>query len=239
MVRHLRMLLFLYLVLASSVGFAKVALFIIDMQPKFSERGGYHELRSNPSKIQSVLERQVQLIRLAKEADVPVVFIEYRNFGSTSDVLTREVIDYENTKLFEKANDGMFSDTRGVAEDIARYLEARDITDLIITGANGGACVRCSIQGALDRGYRVWADIYGIADFNHSDFILPYRYGENHFILEPSTPQQRFQQHENPEVVEALLATTTEAEREALIGSSMSWSAQCRALFAANSYAAP
>lgn len=170
-------LLFLFLVLFSTASFAQnAALVVIDMQPFFAERGKKHTLPENQAKIDQILQRQRELIRTAKERNIPILMIEYIRCGPTCEALTREIGDYAHTRTFIKATDGMFAAGSGVVKDITDYLGSQNITKLIVSGANGGACVKCSIEGALNNGFQVWADPNAIADFNYAEFVYPYHY---------------------------------------------------------------
>lgn len=150
------------------------ALIIIDMQPYFAERGGNHEKEENAKKLKEVLANQVKSIAAAKEAGIPIVFLEYENYGPTSKTLKDAIGDYDKSKYFLKNTDGMFSSWNNHVDKLDDYLESQKVKTLIITGANGGACVESSISGALKENYNVIAFSKGIADFNYRDFIYPY-----------------------------------------------------------------
>jgi len=83
----------------------------------------------------------------------------------------------------------------------------RELTDrdLIITGANGGACVKCTIEGALDNKFRVWADSNAIADFQGSAFTLPYVYLDGQLKVKNKKLLTNFRQTEDPAEIEQLM----------------------------------
>lgn len=151
------------------------ALIVIDMQPKFVTRGGNDQTPANKAKVDQIIKEQVAAINRAKEANIPIVFLEYEgDYGDTNDTLRAAVGNYKDAKFFKKNSDGMFEDYNKHKKDLADYLTRKQVGTLIITGANGGACVLQSIRGALGNNCTVIAFSKGIADFNYKDFIYPY-----------------------------------------------------------------
>ncbi len=149
------------------------ALVIIDMQPWFVEVNGYDKSPDNAKKVTEVLDNQVKLIELAKKKHIPIIFIEYVSAGDTNEKLKKVASNYKEVQYIKKNQDGMFYDEIAAAK-IKEYLTAKKVSNLIIVGANGGACVRESIAGAVENGYQVIAYSKGIADFNYEEFIYPY-----------------------------------------------------------------
>ncbi len=151
------------------------ALIIIDMQPGFITRGGNHEVPSNIEKVRQIIDQQVIAINHAKEKQIPIVFLEYvGDYGDTNESLRDQVKNYDRVKFFKKDSDGMFEKYNKYLSNLSDYLKKNDIGTVIITGANGGACVESSIRGALENECNVIALSQGIADFNFTDFIYPY-----------------------------------------------------------------
>jgi nicotinamidase-related amidase len=153
------------------------ALVVIDMQDQFIERGEIHNRPDNVEKVEQIFKFQIATIRSAVEAKIPIIFMEYRGHGETNTQLKQAVGDYSNVKFFVKAADGMFDD-EATKKRLVAFLNENGIKNLIITGANGGACVANSIRGALENEYSVVPFTKGIADFNYDEFIYPY---ENRF----------------------------------------------------------
>lgn len=150
------------------------ALVIIDMQEPFATRGGAAEAGDNPRKLRDIEARQLEMIRLARSRNMPIVFIEYEDFGDTNRPLRNAVRNYPNARTFTKNEDGMFDSSHADRARMSEFLQQNQVGNLIITGANGGACVRSSIEGALRNNYNVLAYSQGIADFNYQEFIYPY-----------------------------------------------------------------
>jgi nicotinamidase-related amidase len=157
----------------------QTALVIIDMQPYFATRNEVHERPENKEKIQAILNKQVELIEVAKEKGKPIVVIEYDCGGCdpTNSLLVSAIGPYQNSTTIKKRADGMFDDPQS-DEKLTQFFTEKGVGNLIITGANGGACVLQSISGAIRKKYRVIAVPQGIADFNYSEFIYPYHYPE-------------------------------------------------------------
>lgn len=193
----------LFIQVLCSLSFAQnVALVIIDMQPEFVLRNPHHGLLGNLEKLGRVLERQIELIRIAKKNGIPILLIEYNSAGNTLDELRDEIGNYEKATLFTKYQNGMFSNVRNVGHAIRGFLKKEGVTDLVIAGANGGKCVKCSINGALNSGYRVWADSNAIIDLNYEAYVLPYKYHLEEFRLNIDA----FNQAEGGEIFDTLLS---------------------------------
>ena len=151
------------------------ALVIIDMQPKFVTRGGNDKTSRNLSKVDQIIKEQMVAIERAKKANIPIVFIEYEgDYGDTNRALKDAVGNYKDFKVFKKNSDGMFEKDNRHRDDLIAYLQDKQVGTLVITGANGGACVLDSIEGALKGNCTVIAYNKAIADFNFKDFIYPY-----------------------------------------------------------------
>jgi nicotinamidase-related amidase len=152
----------------------KTALVIIDMQPIFVTRGGYDKTPKNVEKVNQILKIQLEAIERAKHDNMPIVVVQYANEGKTNEKLTTAIGDYPQTVNLTKNTDGLFDDDNTYKKEAVKYFVDHDIKKLIITGANGGACVRQTIEGALNEKFSVTAVSPGIADFNYPDFIYPY-----------------------------------------------------------------
>ena len=105
--------------------------------------------------------------------------MEYKNFGSTNTELKEAVNEYKNVKYFFKNSDSMFAEENIYKSELSKYLSDKEVGNLVIIGANGGACVESSIEGALSNNCNVIAYNKGIADFNFIDFIYPYVYDKH------------------------------------------------------------
>jgi len=153
----------------------KTALVVIDMQPKFVTRGGNDQTPENKAKVEQIITAQTAAIKYARRSNIPIVFLEYEgDYGDTNNALKTAVANYKEVKFFKKSSDGMFEDYNKYKKDLVDYLAQKKVGTLVITGANGGACVLQSITGALDGNCSVIAFNKGIADFNYKDFIYPY-----------------------------------------------------------------
>lgn len=155
------------------------ALIIIDMQPYFAQRNGAFKDGDNPEKIDEIIYQQQRAIEVARAHGMPIVVIEYdcTVCDPTTERLTSKLKGYEeNSVTIKKSTDGMFDSWNHNIEALKTYLDAKGVDNLIITGANGGACVNQSIHGALINEYDVMAISNSIADFNYEKFMYPYSY---------------------------------------------------------------
>lgn len=189
------------------------ALVVIDMQPYFVERGGNQNEKENLRKTNQVLTNQVQLIQLAKQTGTPIVFVEYENYGDTNSDLRQAAKGYENIKFITKSADGIFDPYNNKRDELGEYLRSKEIGNLIITGANGGACVEQSISGALENNYNVLAYGQGIADFNYKDFIFPYTY--NNTFDKPKCENCSFKEYSQFEALSLHITTKNPAKPRA------------------------
>jgi hypothetical protein len=149
-------------------------------------RDGNLEVHDNARKVKDVILRQIELIQIAKENNLPIVIIEYKArqiSEGTEKALMDQLIGYENYKVFQKTTDSMFG-TYYTEELLLDYLQVINVKQLVFAGANGNGCVYRSIQGAIRCKFNVIADANAIADFNSKerpetlDFIHPYKYDD-------------------------------------------------------------
>ncbi|QLY26898.1 isochorismatase family protein [Bdellovibrio sp. KM01] len=153
------------------------ALVVIDMQAYFAERNGAYETPENKKKIKDLQQQQMDAITKARQSGIPIIFIEYDldpESSPTNPNLKQAAFSYEKTHTFLKDTDGMFDRNNKYRDQLIAYVQKNNIGTLLITGANGGACVYQSIKGALNGNCNVVAYNKGIADFNFEDFIYPY-----------------------------------------------------------------
>ncbi len=161
--------------LAAFASTCKTALLVIDMQPGFVTRGGNENSAKNKLSFAQLLAAQVEAIRKAKQHHAAIVFLEFKgNYGPTNEELKKAVGTYPNAEFFTKDTDGAFNQSNSFRAEFIEHLKKEKVCDLVVTGANGGACVEESIKGAIENCYNVTAVSEGIADFNFETFIYPY-----------------------------------------------------------------
>lgn len=180
------------------------ALVIIDMQPRFATRGGNENDEGNKKKLKELIKNQLEAIKIAKTSQIPIIFIEYEGFGDTNEELKKATEGYTDVKYILKDSDGMLSYDNSHKPELAEYLSSKKIGNLIITGANGGACVQESITSSLDNNYNVISYSKGIADFNFKDFIYPYVHP---YKVTPSCEDCKLRVVKDLEVIALELAT--------------------------------
>jgi len=104
---------------------------------------------------EGVLENINTLIDHARDADVPVIFIQHSNKNTlikSSDAwqLHPEIQTREDEVLIHKLHGNAFEET-----ELREILEAQGVSELIVTGLVTHGCVRATTLGALKLGYRV------------------------------------------------------------------------------------
>lgn len=151
------------------------------MQSFFIERNGIEATRNpqNIQKVKAVMEAQIAAIERAKAAKIPIVLVEYESetkekYGNTLDEITSAVSGYRNTRIIKKTTQSVFDKKNKHVGQFKQFLKSENIGKLLIMGANGGYCIKDSIQDALEHNCSVIAYNQGIADFDSSSFIYPY-----------------------------------------------------------------
>lgn len=119
------------------------ALLVVDMQ-----RGvvaDAHEVDAVVANINTLVDR-------AREASVPVVWIQHADDGLPQGSEPWEYIDQlqrrDDEPLVHKAYGDSFEET-----DLESILAAHAVGKLVVTGAQTDACIRSTLHGALARGY--------------------------------------------------------------------------------------
>ncbi len=168
-----------FLLISSNASAMKSGLLILDMESYFiiDYKGGRELARRNKEKLEALIEEQVRVIRLAKKNNVPILATLYGTWGNLLPVLKSELSGYQNFTIIRKEYNDLFSN--GLGNEIHRkkalnFLDKYLIDNLVVMGANGGACVQSTIIGALKESYTVKAYPKGIADFNYHEYIYPY-----------------------------------------------------------------
>ena len=100
----------------------------------------------------AVVGRIRGLVARAREAEVPVVWVQHSDEGLTHGSegwrIVPELVPHPSEPVVEKSYGDSFEDTR--LEDVLAGLE---VGRLVVTGAQTDACIRSTLHGALVRGY--------------------------------------------------------------------------------------
>lgn len=152
---------------SARVDVARTAVFVIDMQGGFYDRGGTRETEG----LQRLVQTQRRLLSWAVSYDVPVLVFEYRGFGPTNNRLT-DLLQGHRFEVVQKQVDGAFNyyDSATPSREI---LERWGVSNLIVSGINGNACVLATVMGALRLGYRVITASDIVGDLNYNPPIYP------------------------------------------------------------------
>jgi nicotinamidase-related amidase len=121
----------------------KTALLVIDVQQGVVE--GAHERDAVVANINS-------LVAKAREADVPVVWVQHNDKGLARDSdewrIVAELDPSESEPLIHKSYGDSFEDT--TLEDTLSEL---GVGSLVVVGAQTDQCIRSTLHGAFARGY--------------------------------------------------------------------------------------
>lgn len=149
---------------------AKDAMLIIDMQSGFYREYQYGE--GNPTKLKALLKQQVEAIKQAKSMGMPIVLVEFYREGTTHRDILDALGDYNYLRYIKETN-GAFDDDK--VGDLLRYLKNKEISNLVIAGANGRSCISATIKGAIECNYKVLAVDDLISDFNRHVHAYPFQ----------------------------------------------------------------
>jgi nicotinamidase-related amidase len=123
----------------------KTALLVIDVQNGVMA----HALNRD-----DVIARIKSLVEKAREADVPVVWVQHSDEELKRDSegwhYVPELVRGEREPLVHKSYGDSFE-----ATDLEKVLAERGVGRLVVTGAQTDQCIRCTIHGGLARGYDV------------------------------------------------------------------------------------
>jgi nicotinamidase-related amidase len=121
------------------------ALMVIDVQ---------HGVVADAHQRDTVVANISTLVDKAREADVPVVWVQHSDEqlrkGSDAWEYVPELTRQESEPLVHKSFGDSFEDT-----DLEQVLTKAGVGRLVVTGAQTDACIRSTIHGALARGYDV------------------------------------------------------------------------------------
>ncbi len=126
-----------------------LALIVIDVQQGLFER-------STPIyQAEQVLENINTLINNARQAGVPVIFVQHANNntlvkGSNAWQLHPEIQPFEDEVVIHKRHGNAFLDTH-----FAEALAKRNVNEVVVTGLVTHGCVKATSLGAIDKGYKV------------------------------------------------------------------------------------
>lgn len=164
---------------------------IIDMQDSFILRNPRASMfESNDTKAAAVLKQISALIEEAKQNQRPIILVEYQDMGPSNEKIAALLKDYKKAYTVIKNDDGVFDD-KNSKEAVEKIMLNSGTDRLIVTGANGGACVDLSIHGSIEQRYTTFAVSDAIADFNFDQFIYPYDQYEHY--EEKNCPGCKFQ----------------------------------------------
>jgi len=152
------------------------ALVVVDMQKSFISWEPNEFSFENEKKFKATNKEQERLMHFALENEIPIVLIKYAQQGPIMPKLHSLARGYDRVKIFEKNTNGAFNPLNSGKKELTSYLQKQGVNNLIVAGANGGSCVRSTIQGALVDGYSVVACSDAIIDFNYEKFKYPFEY---------------------------------------------------------------
>ncbi|MFK8138604.1 MAG: isochorismatase family protein [Bdellovibrionales bacterium] len=168
----------IFIFLFSLASNAQLGLVIVDMQDFFTKQNSTQYLPSNVLKYAKVIQRQRHLISVAKKGLIPIivvsVYTQSKDYGPTSKWITNAVGDYKYAYTHTKEVNSFLNQDRIESKFFKERLEKLKISELLIVGANGGACVICSVADTLRNKIPVHLDATATIDFRSKFFHYPY-----------------------------------------------------------------
>lgn len=98
----------------------------------------------------------------------------------------------------------MFDGDNKNRQPLIAHLKKLNVGTLAMVGANGGSCVRQSIDKALDGNCNVVAFNKAIADFGYESFVYPFE--KNYRDVKAKCQNCKFQEAASKEYFESILA---------------------------------
>jgi nicotinamidase-related amidase len=122
----------------------KEALLVIDVQTGIV--GGDYPVYQAPV----ILQRVQKLIEDARDAGVPVVYVQHDEAPEYDGVIHPDIAPQANEPVIHKFKKNAFEDT-----NLKETLDAMGITKLVIAGCATNFCINASTIGAHELGYDV------------------------------------------------------------------------------------
>lgn len=149
---------------------AVLGVVIIDMQPSFMRDASAQRERWN-----ALVTTQLELITWARTNKAPVVVFEFESKGKTDRRILSALRGHRHMVITKRTDDG-FSMNIGTSGPLASdFFFENDVNTLIVSGINGGSCVRDTIQGAAVNGFNVRSSNDLVGDFT----VLPATYPDS------------------------------------------------------------
>lgn len=137
----------------AGIALARTALLVVDVQ-----RGAFDGVRCDPiADAQRLVDRSVTLVNAARDAAVPIVFIQHCDEagqafeeGTPHWALHESLQPLAGDKLVKKRQSSAFDGT-----DIARLLGGLKTEQLVVCGLQSEFCVFNTSRSALEKGFAV------------------------------------------------------------------------------------
>lgn len=146
----------------------KTALLIIDIQEDFTGsnakkpyRDGDRIVSTSNTLLAQAKEKGIIAIYIENVIDNPVMSVLVGGINAPDrpgTQLDNRIIRIPGSKTFSKNRSDAFS-----TPDLDAYLREKHVDHLLVTGLDAAYCVNATIQGALNRGYKVTVYSKGIA----------------------------------------------------------------------------
>jgi nicotinamidase-related amidase len=166
--RHINFkFLFLFVCLVNSplgaLAQGNKAVLLIDMQYGFYDRGGVRDSAG----LQTLVSNQTKLLKAAVKNNLPVIVLQYRNFGETDSRLMDVVENHEHEIIWKSYDSGF------VEDELKRRLNQLGVETLLVAGVNGCCCVHGTVVDALNEGFSIETSPELVGNLNHNPPTFP------------------------------------------------------------------
>lgn len=167
---------------ANNNGFAVI---LVDMQEGFYKRGGV----TGTQGLNDLVQKDKELLEWATNNDIPVLVLEYEDYGQTDPKLM-SVLEGYTYSVIEKNRDGGFYGKSKNA--VIKQLNDWKVDSIIIAGINGAYCVKSTAIGAIQNGFDVMTSSDIVGNINQNPPLYPnatWFFGNNKFVVFESLDQ--------------------------------------------------
>jgi nicotinamidase-related amidase len=121
----------------------KIAVIIVDMQDFFLDK--FSDKKRN-----ILIQKQSKVIDFCIEQKTPLIFLEYKDRGVTTKLLSQPIKNSPHVEIVTKDSNGGFTNT-----NLDEILKNKGVEEIVLMGINASGCVQDTAIGALNRGYKI------------------------------------------------------------------------------------
>jgi len=136
---------------------SKFVVIVVDMQDFFLDK-------FTNDKRNILIKNQSKVIDFCINQKIPLIFLEYKDRGATTQLLSQTSGDSPHVEIVTKDSNGGFTNT-----NLDEILKNKGAKEVILMGINASGCVQDTAIGALNRGYKILTSADVIASATKRD----------------------------------------------------------------------